>query len=354
MGGASVHLLDLANGMQQAGHQVTILVGGSGVVNDKAKALGLRCYSVPELVRPIHLLQDVRCFFALKRWFKTLRPDIIHLHSSKAGLVGRLSAAGLGIPVVFTAHGWSFTEGVSALSTLLYRHLERWVSPLADRVITVSDYDRNRALNLQVVPANKMQTIHNGMPELATEEPPRRWHGGRIIMVARFEQPKDHLLLLDAVAQLQGTFQLQLVGDGPLLAQAQAKARQLRLDDKVEFCGSRHDVAALLQQADIFVLASRWEGLPLTILEAMRAGLPVVASEVGGVAEAVTQRETGFTVPHGDASLFTQALQQLLDDPTLAQQFGQAGQQKFRQQFTFANMLQQTLLLYQELTGVSS
>lgn len=354
MGGASVHLLDLASGMQNAGHKVTILVGGMGIVNEKAKALGLNCHSVPELVRPIHPLHDVRCFFALKRWFKTLQPDIIHLHSSKAGLIGRLSAAGLGVPVVFTAHGWSFTEGVSAFSTMLYRNLERWVSPLADRVITVSDYDRHRALNLGVVPAHKMQTIHNGMPVLAMEEQLHSWQGGRIIMVARFEQPKDHLLLLDAVAQLKGNFQLQLVGDGPLFAQAKSKAIQLQLDDRVEFCGSRHDVAALLRQADIFVLASRWEGLPLTILEAMRAGLPVVASDVGGVSEAVFDGETGFTVPHGDPLLFSKALQQLLDDPALARRFGEAGQQKFMQQFTFANMLQQTLSLYQKLAGAAS
>lgn len=354
MGGASVHLLDLANGMQQAGHQVTILVGGSGIVNDKAKALGLRCHSVPELVRPIHPIYDLRCFFALKRWFKKLRPDIIHLHSSKAGLIGRLAAAGFDIPVVFTAHGWSFTEGVSALSSLLYSKLERWVSPLTDKIITVSDYDRQRALKLLVASAQKMQTIHNGMPTLAAATQQRSWHGGRIMMVARFEQPKDHLLLLQAAALLQGPFYLQLVGDGPLMAEAKLAAAQLKLNDKVEFCGSRNDVAALLQQADIFVLASRWEGLPLTILEAMRAALPVVASNVGGVAEAVVDGETGFCISHGEAQLFASALQQLLDSPELALQFGQAGQQRFLQQFTFEKMLGQTQALYQTLLGDKS
>lgn len=351
MGGASVHLLDLASGMQNAGHQVTILVGGMGIVNEKAKALGLNCYSVPELVRPIHPFYDLRCFFALKRWFKKLRPSIIHLHSSKAGLIGRLAAAGFGVPVVFTAHGWSFTEGVSAFSALLYRNLERWVSPLTDKIITVSEYDRQRALKLAVAPEQQMQTIHNGMPALMAATGHRHWHGGRIIMVARFEQPKDHQLLLQAAALLQRPFQLQLVGDGPLLAEAKQTAQQLQLLDKVEFCGSRNDVAALLQQADIFVLASRWEGLPLTILEAMRAALPVVASNVGGVSEAVEHHQTGICVPHGDAQLFANALQQLLDSPNLALQWGQAGQQKFLQQFTFDKMLGQTQALYQQLLG---
>lgn len=351
MGGASVHLLDLALGMQKAGHQVTILVGGYGIVNEKAKALGLLCHSVPSLVRPIHPFQDLKTLFVLRRWFKQIQPDLIHLHSSKAGLVGRLSAIGLGIPVVFTAHGWSFTEGVSANSVRIYRSLEKWIAPLTDKIVTVSDYDRQRALQLGVSNPKQMQTIHNGMPDISAVR--HRTPGSvlTLIMVARFEQPKDHLLLLQAVSQLTGQWQLKFVGDGPLMDKAQQTAVQLGLTDKVKFLGARNDVADLLAQSDIFVLLSRWEGLPLTILEAMRAGLPVVASKVGGVPEAVDHHRTGICVDNDQLSTITAALQLLIDHPELVIQFGAAGQLRFMQNFTFDLMQQRTLALYQSLTG---
>ncbi len=347
MGGASVHLLDLAAGVQQQGHKVTILVGGDGIVNQRAKAMGLTIIALKHLVRPIHPCKDFACWFELRRWFRQLRPDLIHLHSSKAGLVGRFAAIGLQVPVVFTAHGWAFTEGVGLAGSMLYRVLERLVAPLTRQIITVSEYDRQRALKLGVGSPDLIRTIHNGMPELPAVAPathlPRR-----IVMVARFEQPKDHLLLLDAVSQLTGDWQLQCIGDGPLLAAAQQKALSAGLTAKVEFAGARSDVPEQLAQASIFVLLSRWEGLPLTILEAMRAGLAVVASDVGGVKEAVRHGETGFLVSNNAAEI-AGVIQRLLDDPSLVRRCGDAGQRIFEQEFTFRRMLDQTIAVYQHL-----
>lgn len=353
MGGASVHLLDLAEGMQQAGHQVTILIGGEGVVNQRARARGLQIVVLQHLVRPIHPYHDLACWFELRRHFNRLQPDIIHLHSSKAGLIGRLAAVKLGIPVLFTAHGWAFTEGVSAASSLLYRLLERWVAPLTDRIITVSEYDRQRALQLSVGSADLLQTVHNGMPAVAaaaTAANEASHQHNRLVMVARFEQPKDQQLLLQALSLVKGDWQLQLIGDGPLLEDARQCAAALALSERVEFAGARNDVAVQLGRAGIFVLLSRWEGLPLTILEAMRAGLAVVASRVGGVPELVQDGVTGLLVDN-EPSAVASALQQLLDDVAVQRQFGQAGQQRFEEYFTFSRMLAQTSAIYRELTA---
>lgn len=356
MGGASVHLLDLAQGMQQAGHRVTILIGGDGLVNQRARARGLTVIPLAHLVRPIHPYHDLACWFELRRQFKQLKPDVIHLHSSKAGLVGRLAALKLGVPVLFTAHGWAFTEGVSGGSSLLYRVLERLVAPLTDRIITVSEYDRQRALQCAVGNPDLLQTVHNGMPAVAAHLTQRgtdsngQHQPNRLVMVARFEQPKDHQLLLQALAQVSGDWQLQLIGDGPLLAQAKQTAAQLQLTQRIEFAGARDDVAQQLANASVFVLLSRWEGLPLTILEAMRAGLAVVASRVGGVPELVEPGVTGLLVDNEPAQVAS-ALQQLLDDVALQRQFGDAGQQRFAKYFTFERMLARTGAIYQQLVS---
>lgn len=351
MGGASVHLLDLAAGVQQQGHRVTILVGGDGIVNQRAKAMGLTIIALKNLVRPIHVFKDIACWFELRTWFRQLQPDLIHLHSSKAGLVGRFAAIGLKVPVVFTAHGWAFTEGVGLAGSLLYRILERWVAPLTDQIITVSEYDRQRALQLKVGTPQLIRTIRNGMPELPVV-PESAHQSRRMIMVARFEQPKDHLLLLDAVSRLSGCWQLQCIGDGPLFAAAQQQALAAGLNDRVEFSGARSDVPEQLAQASIFVLLSRWEGLPLTILEAMRAGLAVVASDVGGVKEAVQHGLNGLLVQNNAAEVRA-VLQQLLDDPQLVKQLGEAGRKKFEQEFTFQRMMQQTIDVYQQLHEIT-
>ncbi len=209
-GGASVHLLQLASGLQRNGHFVTILIGGSGVVAAKARQLGLKVTSLSHMTRPINPYRDLLCCLELRRIIKGFAPDLIHLHSSKAGLVGRLAAIGLGIPVVFTAHGWSFTDGVSMGRSLLYRTLERFAAPLASQIITVSEYDRRRALQVSVGTEDQLQTVHNGIPLRIrpgddTREP------GKLIMVARFEEPKDHQLLLHAMTLVRGDWKLQLL-----------------------------------------------------------------------------------------------------------------------------------------------
>ena len=128
MGGASVHLLDLAAGMMRAGHQVIIFVGGTGVVIERATEMGIRCVSLKYLVREIRPFIDVCCFFELFSHLKRYKPDIVHLHSSKAGIVGRLVSKCLRVPSVFTAHGWAFTEGVSKNKRIFYLFVERYLS----------------------------------------------------------------------------------------------------------------------------------------------------------------------------------------------------------------------------------
>src|SRR5262249_40183311 len=144
----------------------------------------------------------------------------------------------------------------------------------------------------------------------------------RIAMVARFSRQKDQALVLRAVARLPLDFRLVFVGDGPTPASVEAEARSLALEGKVDFLGDRGDVRELLANSHVFVLGTNWEGLPISILEAMRAGLPVVASDVGGVGEQVADGETGFVVAKGDAALMRERLNRLLTQPELRMQMG--------------------------------
>ncbi|MDI3328508.1 MAG: glycosyltransferase family 4 protein [Alicyclobacillaceae bacterium] len=348
IGGAHVHVRDLALNLIRQGHAVTVLVGGKGPFTKELAAQGVPYRSLRHLVRPIRPGTDLRGLWELRATLAQLRPDLVATHSSKAGWLGRMAARSLRIPVIFTAHGWAFTEGVPEGKRRVYALAERLAAPFADRIITVSEYDRRLALRYRIAPAHKLVLVHNGMPDVAPVLRARpESEPVRLVMVARFEPPKDHVTLLRALAGLRElAWELELIGDGPLLESVREEAGRLGLLERVCFLGTRKDVAERLAGAQLFVLASNWEGLPLSILEAMRAGLPVVASDVGGVREALVEGENGFLVPRGDEETLRARLRQLLSAASLRRKMGQAGRRRFQELFTFERMLGKTLEVY--------
>ena len=352
LGGASIHLLDLAAGMQAKGHDVVIGVGADaerGVLFERARAMGLKCHGLRNLVREISPIKDLLCFFELRKFFKSIRPDIVHVHSSKAGVVGRLAARSLSLPVVFTAHGWAFTEGVSVKRQKLYRWIESQLSKISNKIITVSEYDRQLAISQNVAGEHTLITVHNGVPEIMPVDVQRSPSDTvKIIMVARFEKPKNQAAVLHALAHSEAqNWHLELVGDGPELAKSVSLAEQFNIGSKVTFSGACSDVAERLATSDIFVLISDWEGLPLTILEAMRSGLPVIASDVGGVAESIDNHTTGILIPRNYQLPLGSALVQLVNSQEERNSMGYKAREKFDREFTFDMMLRKTLCVYQ-------
>ena len=214
----------------------------------------------------------------------------------------------------------------------------------------MSEYDRQLALDLGVGDEILLTRIHNGVPDVLPDLRSVGSHGEkvRIVSVARLDAPKDHVLLLDALAMIKELFwELEIVGDGPLTELVQKKVRDLGLTGRVVFSGLCNDVPERLARADMFVLVSGWEGFPLSIIEAMRAQLPVIASNVGGVAESVADGVTGFLVPKGDKAGLADRLMRLLRNAPLRHQMGREGRAVYEREFSFDVMYQRTLGVYQ-------
>ena len=349
IGGAPIHIRDFSLAMRRAGHDASVLVGGEGSVTQEFRDKGVPYESLRHLKREINPTDDVRAFWELHQALKRLRPDLVSTHCAKAGCLGRLAARTLGLPVIFTAHGWSFTDGVTPSKAWTYRWAERVAAPLADKIITVSEYDRTLAIEQRVAPSRKVVAIHNGMPDVpvglradASAAPPR------IVMVARFEPQKDHTTALTALAAVRDLeWEIEFIGDGPLLGSAKEMAGRLGLLERVHFPGARRDVAERLASAQLFLLISNWEGFPRSILEAMRARLPVVVSDVGGSRESVVDAETGFVIARGDARTLAARLRLLLSDSALRARMGAAGRHRYEQYFTAQRMFQRTLEVYE-------
>jgi len=351
IGGASVHLLDLAEGIAAIGHNVQILVGGGGIFVELAKKRGLDVKSLNYLVREISLLRDVRAIQEICRKIAEFSPDIMHLHSSKAGVVGRVAARLHNVPAIFTAHGWAFTDGVSRNKQKFYCLIERFLARMTRKIITVSEYDRKLALEKKVGTPDSILTVHNGVRDINFPcSTPQDERFVKFIMVARFDEQKDHELLLRSLSRLKKRcWSMELVGDGPLQEASRRLAAQLGLEDRILFSGYCSDVEQRIGASNVLVLASKWEGLPLTVIEAMRGGLPVVASNVGGVSELVIEGVTGFLTERGSESDMTDSLTTILENFECRASMGKAARKRYEQLFSFEMMRNRTVAVYKSV-----
>jgi glycosyltransferase involved in cell wall biosynthesis len=295
--------------------------------------------------------QDVRCISELRETLREIQPDIISTHSTKAGFIGRIAGKTLGIPTLFTAHGWGFTDGRPPLQALAFWAVERATAPWAARIITVCESDRTAAVRTRVTSSDRVVTIHNAMPDIDPSLRAKPGHSpARLVMVARLSHWKDQPTLLHALAGLKELpWQLDLVGDGPLRGQLEELVQSLGLTSRVNFLGFRRDIPERLAEAQVFLLLSKWEGFPRSILEAMRAGLPVVASDVGGVKESVVDGTTGFVIPRGDAAHLRECLCQLITSAELRVSMGKAGRARYEEKFTFDRLVERTTKVYESV-----
>jgi len=350
VGGASIHVRDMARAMLERGHQAQVFVGGEGPVTAQLRAAGAPFHSLRHLKRNVSPLRDLQAVRELAAALRQYRPDIVSVHTAKAGWIGRLAARRLGLPAVYTPHGWPVGDRMPGLAGILFQNAEAVASRWAAAIVCVCEYERKLALRKRLAEAGRLRVIYNGVHDIAPVlrarpccEPPR------LISVARFERPKDHRTLLEAAALLRDReWRLELVGDGPLESEVRELAVNLGLRDRIDFRGYLADTAPALGAAQVFVLSSRSEGLPRSLLEAMRAGLPAVASEVGGVSEAVDGVTNGLLVPRGDAVALSRALAALVEEPALRARMGAAGRRRYEEQFRFERTAGETLSLYQQ------
>ncbi|MGE7769990.1 glycosyltransferase family 4 protein [Viridibacillus arvi] len=347
VGGAQSHVLSLTKQLCLDGHEVIIMTSQGQLIEEAKNEKSAKIIQLRHLRRNISMMNDYRAFLELRFYFQQIGPELVALHSSKAGVLGRLAAFSLKIPTVFTAHGWAFTEGVQPLKKLLYKHIEKILAPRTTKIIAVSNYDQELAVQKKVVSKNKITTIHNG---IQSNDKQSHFSNNvpKIVMVSRFEKPKRQDLLIEVLSTMKELeWSLELIGDGVELANVKDLVKHKGLSHRVRFLGVRNDIENQVQDADIFVLLSNFEGLPISILEAMRAGLPVIASDVGGVAELVIEGKTGYLVDQNVLKI-RKCLVRMIEDRPLRIELGQAGRNFFEDHFLFQKMYDNTVSLYKE------
>ena len=370
-GGAQRYVYDLATNLPQDAFEVVVAFGTTGLPGGSAGKLSemltqahIRTILIPELGRDVSLRSDIAACGALWRIFKEEHPDVVHLNSSKVGSLGALIARIARVPkIIFTAHGWPFLED-RKIFAILAISIMSWVTVLfSHATICVSECDRKNAWWMPFV-QKKITVIHNGIGSVDfTErntarstlfpEDQRIAHSDDVWVITNAElHPNKNLFAgIDAVALYNKTHTdhpifYSIMGSGEQYQELHTYIEVHHLSDSICLLGFIPDGKRYLQAFDIFFLPSKKEGLPYVLLEAGKAGLPVVASDVGGIPEIVTSRTSGFLSVSTDIEGFVHNLTTLIEDEKLAERIGSALTECVARDFSFERMLRETISLY--------
>lgn len=365
MGGPAHHVSILSSGLPAVRYRTLLVSGrlGSGEQELPTQAEPLRLGHLAPEPSP---WSDAVTLWQLVRLMRRHRPDIVHTHTAKAGLLGRLAARialGTRPIVVHTYHGHVLEGYFGRLATLLYRTLERAMGLLSDALVGVSEATVNDLVRLRVAPASKFRVIPLGLeldrftrltPQQRSSERARLDVNGDdvvAVFIGRLVPIKRVDVLLDAVAAARARgapIVLVVVGGGACEQALRAQARAAQITDAVRFVGYRADLEPILAASDLAVLSSANEGTPVALIEAGAAALPLVATDVGGVREVVVDG-TGQLVAAGDAQAFGEAIAAFAADPKRRRACGAAARRHVVERYRAARLVEDVDALYQEL-----
>jgi glycosyltransferase involved in cell wall biosynthesis len=360
-GGVTENVLRLALGLGAHGHAVEVAGPADAIVYPALRAAGIRIHRTAQSRSYRRPDRELLAIWQLGALVRRRHIDLLHCHTAKAGVTGRLAAALAGVPAVYTPHCFPFIGEFGAPRRVAATAVERALAPLAAAIICVADWERETALARGIGPPARLRVIRNGAPACDPGVAPAptllalRGGGPLVAAISVMRRQKTLEVFLDAVPRILDAVpeaRCALVGDGPERDALRAQARTLGLDDnpRFAFLPFAPPAAHYLKALDLYVLPSSWEALPIGALEALACGVPQVATAVGGTGEAVAP-ETGILVPPHDPAALAAATVALLRDPERRAAMSRASVQRHAERFGVERMVAATARLYEEVLG---
>jgi glycosyltransferase involved in cell wall biosynthesis len=320
---------------------------------ESARSKGVEVISLPSMVRSIRPVKDFKALVSLVRLILKEKPDIVHTHSSKGGILGRLAAKLAGVPhIIHTPHGHVFYGHFGRFASRIFMWVEKIFSMFTDRMVALTDGEKDDYINLSVCSPEKLLKIHSGVDVKKFMQA----NGNRVEKRRSLGLDQNEavigfvgwLLPIKGPDYLLKAMSLVLVGKGDMDVDLRTEALKKNANGKIKFLGWREDIDEIMPLFDVLVLPSLNEGMGRVLVEAMAAGKPVVASRVGGIPDLVRHAETGYLVPPADEKALADGIKKLLDDPEKAKQMGQRGKERCRQ-FSLEAMIEKLDNLYSDL-----
>ncbi len=388
LGGAQRYVLDLTKALDKTKYEVIAAMGPEKLeLKNQLEAVGVPVKLLEHLRRSLRPSHDLLAILELKNLIEREKPDLVHLNSSKAGFLGSLAARLAGVKnVIFTAHGFAFLEPHNWFVRRLYFWAEKIATYFRRKIICVSEFDRQAAIQARMCSSEKLVTIHNGISpinviasaseaipsngEIASSRPGGTRNDNEIIIgtIANLYPTKGIKYLIDAAHLLDTKYEIRntrylIIGEGSERSYLESRIKNYGLQDKFLLVGAKKDAGQYLSQFDIFVLPSLKEGFPYTILEAMAQGLPIVATSVGGVPEMITPysfpspgdgegkgevEANGLLVPPKNPQALAEAIIKLIQNPELAKTLGARARARVKE-FSLEQMVRATEEVYKKL-----
>jgi glycosyltransferase involved in cell wall biosynthesis len=367
-GGLGTYMRWLADGLDRSRFALTFVclsTGAAELADELSQRAGVTAFGWPMDRYKINPFTDAQIIWRLARLIRRERFDLIHAHGSKAGFIARLAAMGSRVPVIYSPHNFAFHAGVPRWQAHIFAFVERQAARfLTAKIVTVSDGEQELARQFGVGTPDLFVTIHSGVDlsafsrcvdrseQKAALGVPRE--APLVGVVGRLSEQKNPLAFVRLAARVHEKMpavHFVWIGDGPLETSARKLVLEFGVANVLHFVGQRADVPADLRVLDLFVMTSRWEAFSLALLEAMACGLPTVASNLPGIAEAVTDGECGFLFAVDDVNGMSAAVEKILSDRELAGRMGAHARRRVEQTFTRAQMMDQLMQVYQTLKG---
>lgn len=356
IGGTLEYIKLFFNNTDKSKFQVELACPSYGPMKKQVEELGIKVHDV-YMKRQISLISDLRACLQLIKLVKKIKPDIIH--SSKAGVLGRIAAYVTGVPCIYNAHGWSFSMNISNKKKKFYATIERICAKLTKKIINISDYEQQLAIQYNIAPKSKMITIYNGidvdkyngkfdkntiLSELNI--PKDAFIVGMVGRLAKQKSPETFLKIAERISMLVKNSFFILVGDGELRKDVEKSIVEKGLTNKVKITGWTNEVAEYISVFDIGILTSKWEGFGLVLAEYMASGKPIVASNVGGIPTVIENNRNGILVDSNDIDGFVDGILKIKNNKELRDSFITNSYKDVREKFDIRRVVREHEELY--------
>ena len=364
LGGAQIQLLDIIRRLDKERYRPFLFTAKEGFLIREASSIDrLTLAKSGYLDRPINLWKDILALAEIRRFIKKNNISIVHTHSSKAGILGRLAARLAGINyIIHTVHGWSFNDYQSSLIRSLYIFLERIAARFTKKIIVVSCADMRKGLDAGIGRKEKYIKIDYGIDLKKSSKPGADLKqalgiGAHDLVVTNIscfkpqKAPFDFIKLASLLSCDYSGLKFIMVGDGVLRPDIEERIKRLHLEDRIILAGWRRDIPDILEITDILALTSLWEGVPIAVLEAMAASRAVVATSTGGIEEIINNGRTGFLVSVGDMPQMKEKVSLLLSGDEARRSMGAKARDFIAGKFTVEKMALRNQQIYDAFIG---